>query len=160
MTARPPSNHLLELGVGFFVALGLAALFVLAFKVSNLASFSNDGTYEISARFNNIGSLTVRAPVSVSGVTVGRVSGIEFDNQTFQAVVRMAIDRRYAEFPLDTSAQILTAGLLGEQYVALEPGGDIEVLKDGDQLQITQSALVLENLIGQFLYNKAADGGE
>lgn len=149
----------MEIGVGLFVAAGLAALFVLAMKVSNLSSFAGDeNVYNVVARFDNVGGLKVRSPVSVGGVRVGRVSDIEFDNRTFEAVVTLSISDRYDQFPTDTAAQIFTAGLLGEQYVGLEPGGAEEVLKDGDEVQLTQSALVLEQIIGQFLYSKAEEG--
>lgn len=147
--------RLLETGVGLFVAGGLAALFVLAMKVSNLSAVTGDADgYEILARFDNVGGLKVRSPVSVAGVRVGRVAAIEYDKETFEAVVSMRIARQYDQFPTDTTARIFTAGLLGEQYVSLEPGGDMEVLKDGDSIRLTQSALVLEQIIGQFLYNK------
>lgn len=148
----------IEIGVGLFVAAGLAALFMLAMKVSNLSSMSNDQGYELVARFENVGGLKVRSPVSVGGVRVGRVAAIDYDMETFEAVVRLNIARQYDKFPKDTSARIFTAGLLGEQYVALEPGGADEVLKPGDNIQLTQSALVLEQIIGQFLFSKAAEG--
>ena len=149
----------MEIWVGIFVAAGLGALFVLAMKVSNLSTLNAErDTYTLVARFDNIGGLKVRSPVSVAGVRIGRVSQIDFDNETFEAVVKMAISQRYNRFPKDTSARIFTAGLLGEQYVSLEPGGDEEILEDGDEIRITQSALVLEQVIGQFLY-KAAEGG-
>lgn len=148
----------IEIGVGLFVAAGLAALFMLAMKVSNLSSMSNDQGYELVARFENVGGLKVRSPVSVGGVRVGRVAAIGYDMETFEAVVRLNIAPQYDKFPKDTSARIFTAGLLGEQYVALEPGGDEEVLKPGDSIQLTQSALVLEQIIGQFLFSKAAEG--
>lgn len=148
----------IEIGVGLFVAAGLAALFMLAMKVSNLSSMSNDQGYELVARFENVGGLKVRSPVSVGGVRVGRVAAIDYDMETFEAVVRLNIAPQYDKFPKDTSARIFTAGLLGEQYVALEPGGDEEVLKPGDSIQLTQSALVLEQIIGQFLFSKAAEG--
>lgn len=148
----------IEIGVGLFVAAGLAALFVLAMQVSNLSSMSNDAGYELIARFENVGGLKVRSPVSVGGVRVGRVAAIDYDMETFEAVVRLNIARSYGQFPTDTSARIFTAGLLGEQYVALEPGGAEEVLKDGDRIQLTQSALVLEQIIGQFLFGKASEG--
>ena len=147
----------IDLWVGVFVAIGLGALLFLALKVGNLASFSTAETYRVEARFSNIGGLKVRAPVKSAGVVVGRVADIRFDNESFEAVVTMNVDRRYA-FPKDTSAKILTSGLLGEQYIGLAAGGDTVNLKDGDTLKLTQSALVLENLIGQFLYNKAAEG--
>lgn len=147
----------LDLWAGVFVAMGLGALLFLALKVGNLASFSAAETYLVRANFDNIGGLKKRAPVKSAGVVVGRVEDIGFDLETYEAAVALSIDRRY-EFPKDTSAKILTAGLLGEQYVGLSPGGDIAMLKDGDKLKLTQSAVVLENLISQFLFSKAADG--
>lgn len=149
----------LDLWVGVFVAMGLGALLFLALKVGNLASFSAAEAYLIKANFDNIGGLKKRAPVKSAGVVVGRVEDIVFDTETYEATVAMSIDRRYG-FPKDTSAKILTAGLLGEQYVGLAAGGDTVKLKDGEKLKITQSAVVLENLISQFLFNKAADGGK
>ncbi len=143
--------------VGLFVLLGMLAVVFLALKAANLTSFSFDETYPVYARFDNIGGLKVRAPVKSSGVTVGRVAAITFDDKGFQAVVQMDIDRRY-RFPDDTSAKILTAGLLGDQYIGLDAGGDDKNLKPGDTIKMAQSAIVLENLIGQFLYNKAAEG--
>ena len=148
-----------EIGVGVFVALGLAALLMLAMKVSNLAELTAPDGYTISARFENIGGLKVRAPVTMSGVRVGRVTEIGYDDTTYQAVVRFSIDPRYARIPTDTSASIYTSGLLGEQYIGLEAGGDERFLQDGDEILLTQSAIVLEQVIGQFLYNKAADEG-
>ncbi|HHQ41541.1 MAG TPA: outer membrane lipid asymmetry maintenance protein MlaD [Chromatiales bacterium] len=148
-----------EIAVGAFVAAGLGALFVLAMKVSNIGAFDVAEGYELVARFDNVGGLKVRAPVTVGGVRVGRVVAIDYDMDTYEAVVRMRIDRRYDRFPTDTSASILTAGLLGEQYVGLEPGGEERYLGDGDRIRYTQSALVLEKIIGQFLYSKAAEGG-
>ncbi len=148
----------LDLWVGVFVAVGLGALLFLALKVGNLASFSAAETYQVRANFDNIGGLKKRAPVKSAGVVVGRVEDIGFDAQTYEATVAFSIDRRY-RFPKDTSAKILTAGLLGEQYVGLSPGGDATMLKNGDVLKLTQSAVVLENLISQFLFSKAADGG-
>jgi len=149
---------LLDLWVGIFVAIGIGALFVLALKVGNASTTFNTGaTYSIIAEFDNIGGLKVRAPVKSSGVVVGRVDDIQFDGKKFTARVTMNIDKRY-EFPKDTSVSILTSGLLGEQYVGLEAGGDSVMLKDGEIVKLTQSAVVLEKLIGQFLYNKAAEG--
>lgn len=149
----------LDLWVGVFVAAGIAALLVLALKVGNASTTFNMGdTYQVIAEFDNIGSLKVRAPVKSAGVVVGRVDDIQFDSKKFAARVTMRIDKRYP-FPKDTSVSILTSGLLGEQYLGLEAGGDNAMLKDGDTLKITQSAVVLEKLIGQFLYNKAAEGG-
>lgn len=150
----------IEIGVGLFVVAGLAALFMLAMQVSNLSSMSNDQGYEIIARFENVGGLKVRSPVSMGGVRVGRVSSIEFDMETFEAIVRLRVSQQYDKFPKDTSARIFTAGLLGEQYVALEPGGSEDVLMAGDEIRLTQSALVLEQIIGQFLFSKAADGAK
>ena len=149
----------LDLWVGVFVAIGLGALLFLALKVGNLASFSAAETYLVKANFDNIGGLKKRAPVKSAGVVVGRVEDIVFDTETYEATVAFSIDKRY-EFPKDTSAKILTAGLLGEQYIGLAAGGDTAKLKDGDKLKITQSAVVLENLISQFLFNKAADGSK
>lgn len=150
----------IEIGVGVFVAAGLAALFVLAMQVSNLSSMADDEGYELVANFENVGGLKVRSPVSVGGVRVGRVAAIDYDMKTFQAVVHLTISKRYDRFPQDTSARIFTAGLLGEQYVALEPGGAEDLLKPGDSIQLTQSALVLEQIVGQFLFNKASEGAK
>lgn len=147
----------LDLWVGLFVLMGLAALVFLALKVANLSSFGTGDTYSIRASFDNIGGLKVRAAVKSSGVVVGRVTSIGFDNQTFEARVDMAISSQY-RFPRDTSAKILTSGLLGDQYIGLAAGGDTKELANGDTIKITQSAVVLENLIGQFLYSKAAEG--
>ncbi|MCX7893754.1 MAG: outer membrane lipid asymmetry maintenance protein MlaD [Burkholderiales bacterium] len=149
----------LDLWVGAFVMMGLGALLFLSLKVANLSSFNGGDTYPVYASFDNIGGLKVRAAVKSAGVVVGRVTAIEFDNQTFEARVRMDLESRYV-FPKDTAAKILTSGLLGDQYIGLSAGGDIANLKPGDTLKITQSAVVLENLIGQFLYSKAAEGTE
>lgn len=151
-------NRALDLWVGLFVALGFAALLFLALKAANASSFSADKTYTLKARFDNIGGLKVRAPVKSAGVVVGRVTDIGLDPKEFDAVVSFNVNAKY-EFPKDTSAKILTSGLLGEQYLGLSAGGDIVVFKDGDTLKLTQSAVVLENLISQFLYSKAAEGG-
>jgi phospholipid/cholesterol/gamma-HCH transport system substrate-binding protein len=147
----------MEIAVGVFVALGFAALFMLAMRVSNLNLLSEERGYNLTARFQNIGGLKERSPVSVAGVRVGRVTSIGLDGKTYEAVVRMRIAARYDTLPKDTSASILTSGLLGEQYVSLEAGGDSTYLKDGDEIRLTQSALVLERFIGQFLYNKAQE---
>jgi phospholipid/cholesterol/gamma-HCH transport system substrate-binding protein len=147
----------LEILVGLFVVLGGAAGAFLALKAANLSSFTFDSTYTLTARFDNVGGLKVRAPVKSAGVTVGRISKITFDDKVFQGVVTLEVDYRY-QFPADTSAKILTSGLLGDQYVGLEPGADNKNLQRGDQIKITQSAVVLENLIGQMLYSKAAEG--
>ncbi len=148
----------LDFWVGLFVVLGFAALLFLALKAGNMSSLSFQATYPVKLTFDNIGGLKPRAPVKSAGVTVGRVASIGFDTNTYQAVVTIDIDKQY-QFPKDSSAKILTAGLLGEQYIGLEPGGDTQMLKAGDTITMTQSAIVLENLIGQFLYNKAADSG-
>lgn len=144
--------------VGLFVLLGLAGLLFLSLQAANLASFGERAGYTVSARFENIGGLKPRAPVRSAGVVVGRVKSISLDPKTFQGVVTMEIDNQY-QFPRDSSAKILTAGLLGDQYIGLEPGGDEQNLAPGDTIRQTQSAVVLENLIGQFLFNRAADAG-
>jgi phospholipid/cholesterol/gamma-HCH transport system substrate-binding protein len=150
----------LDLWVGIFVVAGMVALVFLAFKVANLgAAFSSGGTYHVQARFDNIGGLKVRAPVKSAGVVVGRVEGIKLDTDTFEAVVTMNVDSRYG-FPKDTFASVLTSGILGEQYVGLDAGGDSVKLKDGDKVMKTQSAVVLEKLISQFMFGKAADGND
>ena len=153
------NRRALDIWVGFFVALGFAAIMFLALRVASSATLAAADGYEVTAKFDNIGGLKVRAPVKSAGVVVGRVAGIRFDNQSFEAVVTMNVDKRYI-FPKDTAAKILTSGLLGEQYIGLSAGGDTATLKDGDTLKITQSAIVLESLISQFLYSKAAEGGE
>ncbi len=151
----------LDLWVGFFVAIGLASLVFLALKVGNLSGSSMSDTYRLEAKFDNIGGLKVRAPIKSAGVVVGRVSEIRFDPESYVAVVRMQVDGRY-KFPRDTFATILTSGLLGEQYVGFEVGGEQEYLKDGDVIKKTQSAVVLEKLISQFMFSKAAgdEGGK
>ena len=149
----------IDLWVGIFVVLGIGALLFLALKVGNLASFSTSETYSVQARFANIGGLKVRAPIKSAGVVVGRVADIRFDNESYEALVTMNIDQRF-HFPRDTTAKILTSGILGEQYVGLEAGGDGVMLKDGDRVRLTQSAVVLENLISQFLFNKASESKE
>jgi len=142
------------------MAIGLLALFFLAMQVSNLGTLHTGDSYRVTARFDNIGSLKVKAPVTMAGVEVGRVAQIGFDKERFQAVVGLDIYAEYDEIPEDTYAKILTAGLLGEQYVGLDPGGSDEVLKDGSEIEITQSALVLEEVIGQFIFSKAQEGGK
>ena len=142
--------------VGLFVLLGAAALLFLALKAGNMSSLSLDQTYEVTTRFDNIGGLKPRAAVKSAGVVVGRVKAITFDDKSFQASVTLELQSRY-QFPKDSSAKILTAGLLGEQYIGLEPGGDTANLAAGDRIKMTQSAVVLENLISQFLFSKAAD---
>ena len=147
----------IEIWVGIFIAAGLAALFMLAMKVSNLATYSNDKGFEVTARFENVSGLKVRSPVTMSGVTIGRVSKIEFDDQALQAIVTMKVDGQHNTLPKDTSASIYTAGLLGEKYIGLEPGGDEANLKQGDVIILTQDSLVLEKLIGQFVSKFVSD---
>lgn len=146
----------LEILVGLFVAGAVAALFMLSLKVSNLASYGNDDGYVINAQFENIGGLKLRSPVSAGGVHVGRVTGIHYDDQDYVAVVEMTIEPGY-QFPKDTAASILTAGLLGEQFIGLLPGGDEDFLQDGERIELTQPAMVLEHIIGQFLFSKAQE---
>ena len=146
----------IDLWFGAFVTAGFAALLVLALKVGNLGAERAADTYRVEARFDNIGGLKVRAPVRSAGVLVGRVADIRFDNERYQAQVTLALDRRYS-FPKDTSAAILTSGLLGENYVGLDAGGEDKKLAGGDRITITQSAVVLEKLIGQFLFSKASE---
>ena len=155
------SRTTLDLWVGFFVAVGLGALLFLALKVGNLASTSSGETYPIYAKFDNIGGLKVRGAVKSAGVVVGRVTDIRFDPEAYLGVVTIQVDARY-KFPRDTFATINTSGLLGEQYIGLEVGGDTAMLKGGDTIKKTQSAVVLEKLISQFMFNKAAedDGGK
>ena len=151
----------IEVSVGIFIALGFAALLVLAIKVSNFNVFGNlnaDNSYQITAKFTNVGSLKSGAPVTIAGVRVGRVTAIGIDKASQEALVTLNIENSHRDIPADTSASILTAGLLGEQYVGLEPGGDETLLKNGDQITLTQSALVLEKIIGEFLFSKAAEG--
>ena len=153
------NRSMIDLWVGIFVAVGFAALLFLALKVGNLATFSTDQTYQIEAKFANIGGLKVRGPVKSAGVVVGRVTEIRFDTETYRALVSLDLDSAY-QFPRDTSAKILTSGILGEQYIGLEAGGDGVMLKQGDRIRLTQDAVVLENLISQFLFSKAAETKE
>lgn len=153
------NGRTLEVGVGIFVALGLAALLVLAMKVSNLADLTGDGGYEIVARFDNVGGLKVRSPVKIGGVRIGQVAAIGYDDRAYQAVVRMRIGDGFRRIPTDSSASIFTSGLLGEQYVGLAAGAEDSYLQDGGKIALTQSAVVLEQLIGQFLYSKVAGKG-
>jgi phospholipid/cholesterol/gamma-HCH transport system substrate-binding protein len=146
----------IDLWFGAFVTAGFVALMVLALKVGNAGAERAAEVYRVEARFDNIGGLKVRGPVRSAGVLVGRVADIHFDNERFQAKVTLALDSRY-KWPKDTSASILTSGLLGETYVGLEAGGDDKVLATGDRITITQSAVVLEKLIGQFLFSKAQE---
>ncbi|MGA7949452.1 MAG: outer membrane lipid asymmetry maintenance protein MlaD [Thiobacillaceae bacterium] len=148
---------LLDFWVGLFVIAAIGALMFLALKVGSMNTISGADTYQVYAYFENIGGLKPRAPVKSAGVVVGRVADIGFDGANYEAKVTLKMDKRY-QFPKDTSASIMTSGLLGEQYIGLQPGGDSVKLKNGDKIQITQSAVVLENLIGQFLYGKAQNG--
>jgi phospholipid/cholesterol/gamma-HCH transport system substrate-binding protein len=150
------SRKLLDLWVGFFVVFGFVAILFLALRVGNVSSASFAETYLLSARFDNIGGLKVRGPVKSAGVVIGRVMEIRIDPQTYEALVTMKIDSRY-QFPKDTFASILTAGLLGEQYIGLDVGGDEKMLNPGDSFTKTQSAVVLEKLISQFMFNKASE---
>jgi phospholipid/cholesterol/gamma-HCH transport system substrate-binding protein len=150
---------MLDLWVGFFVAVGLASLLFLALKVGNLSGASIGDTYRLEAKFDNIGGLKVRAPIKSAGVVVGRVAEIRFDPERYVAVVAMQVDGRY-KFPKDTFATILTSGLLGEQYIGFEVGGDTGMLTDGDTIKKTQSAVVLEKLISQFMFSKAAEDAD
>ena len=143
-----------DLWVGIFVVAGVAALVMLAMKVGNLGTYNVSETYQVHAYFSNIGGLKPKASIKSAGVLVGRVTDITLDTERYEAKVVMDLDRRY-QFPKDTFANIMTSGLLGEQYIGLMPGGDEEMLKNGEQLKKTQSAMVLEELIGKFLYNKA-----
>jgi phospholipid/cholesterol/gamma-HCH transport system substrate-binding protein len=148
----------LDLWVGLFVCAGIAALLILAFKVGNMGSVGlGSDSYTLYANFDNIGGLKPRAPVKSAGVVVGRVARIRFDNQRFKARVELSIEKQF-KFPKDTNASILTSGLLGEQYIGLDAGGDTANLANGDTIKLTQSAVVLEKLISQFLYSKAAEG--
>lgn len=144
-----------QIWVGLFVVAGMAALLMLSMKVSNISAFTDTEGYEIKAHFENIGGLKVRSPVTMAGVVVGRVADIDFDPQVFEALVTMNIQTRFNAIPEDTSASIFTAGLLGEQYISLEAGGSEVVFKAGDEVKLTQSAVVLEQIIGQFLVSQA-----
>lgn len=147
----------IDLWVGIFVVLGITALVFLAMKVGNLAGAQLVEPYALTAEFDNIGGLKARAAVKSAGVVVGRIDAIELNPENFRATVHMRVDKRY-NFPRDTFATINTSGLLGEQYIGLEPGGDEEVLKDGEKMRKTQSAVVLEKLISQFMFGKAEEG--
>lgn len=153
-------QHTIEVLVGAFMAVGFIALFFLAMQVSNLGANAAADGYRVTARFSNAGSLKARAPVSMAGVRVGRVEQVSLDKNTYEAVVTMRIDKGVDNIPTDTFANIFTAGLLGEQYVGLAPGGSQDYLRDGDEITQTQSALILEQLIGQFLFKKAEESGK
>ena len=149
----------LDLWVGMFVVVGIAALVMLALKVGNLSTYNVSEAYQVQAYFSNIGGLKPKASIKSAGVLVGRVTDISLDTERYEAKVTMSLDKRY-QFPKDTFANILTSGLLGEQYIGLAPGGDSEMLKGGDQIKKTQSAMVLEDLIGKFIYSKADDAAK
>ncbi|MES9903202.1 MAG: outer membrane lipid asymmetry maintenance protein MlaD [Sedimenticola sp.] len=151
-------SRTMEIMVGTFMALGLVALFFLAMQVSNLSAGSNGDGYNVTATFENIGSLKVRSPVTMAGVRIGRVSDISIDSTTYEAMVVMTIESQYDNIPDDTFINVYTAGLLGEQYLGLDPGGSEAYWKEGDVLTLTQPALVLEQIIGQFLFSKAEEG--
>ena len=151
-------SRFVETVVGIFVATGLAALLMLSMKVSNLSSLATDNGYVIRVHFLNIGGLKVRSPVKMAGVPIGRVSRIYLDNKTYDAVAELLIEEEFDKIPLDTLASIYTAGLLGEQYISLNPGGEESFLKAGDEIRMVSNAVVLEEIIGQFLYSKAAEG--
>jgi phospholipid/cholesterol/gamma-HCH transport system substrate-binding protein len=149
------NSRTLELMVGLFVALGIAALLMLSLKVSNLSSLWGSNEYEVSAYFSNVGGLKVKSPVKLGGVKIGSITEISYDDSKYQALVKMKLNTRYTKIPQDTSAVIYTAGLLGEQYIGLEPGGDEQFLKNGSRLSLTQSAVILEQLISRVLYQFA-----
>ncbi len=152
-----PTTKLIEIAVGIFVAIGIAALTILAFNVSNVNALGGGKTFTITANFDNISGLKERSSVAIAGVNIGRVSNITVDPETFEAVVEMKIDNRFNELPLDSSAGIYTAGLLGEKYVGIEPGGAPDYLQENSEIRLTQSSVVLEKLIGQFLFSKSED---
>jgi phospholipid/cholesterol/gamma-HCH transport system substrate-binding protein len=149
-----------ELGTGLFVVLGFAALFFLTTQTTGSETFSGAETYEVQARFQNVGNLKTRAPVSMSGVTIGRVRSVELDPEQLNAVVTFVIDNRYDEIPDDSDASILTAGLLGSQFIGLQPGGSDTYLTDGSEIEFTQSAVVIENLISKYLFNSGSSDSE
>jgi len=150
------NRQMLDLWVGVFVVLGIVATVFLSLRVANLTTMQSGDVYRVSAEFDNIGGLKVRAPVKSAGVNVGRVSAIRYDGEQHKAVVTVTLDRQY-QFSADSSMSILTSGLLGEQYIGLQSGGDIEMLQEGDLVWLTSSAIVLENLIGQVLFNRAGE---
>ncbi|MEJ2533956.1 MAG: outer membrane lipid asymmetry maintenance protein MlaD [Gammaproteobacteria bacterium] len=154
------ANYKVEVASGVFLALGLGALLWLAMRATDYGQEIGDATYNVSARFTNVADLKDRAPVKVGGVAIGLVENIELDPVTFEAVVTLRLDQRFDEIPLDTSASVLTSGILGDRYIGLEPGGAMEYLRDGDELMITQSAVVLEQLVSKYLFNTGGDGNE
>lgn len=153
-------SKILEVSVGVFVAVGIAALLVLAVNVSNIGAFNAGQQYTVSANFDNISGLKKRSAVAIAGVTVGRVTSITVDPITFEAVVEMTIDASFDEVPIDSSVGIYTAGLLGEKYVGIEPGGAPDYLADGSVIHLTQSSIVLEKLISQFLFSQGSDNDD
>ena len=148
----------IELSTGLFVMLGFAALFFMVTQITNKGLVWHEQNYHLTARFDNVGGLKVGSPVSIGGVTVGRVEAIDYDSKNYKAVAHLAIQSRYDKIPSDSDVAIYTAGLLGGQYVGITPGGAETYLKDGDQIELTQSAVVLENLISKFLFDKAGQG--
>ncbi|MBX2882139.1 MAG: outer membrane lipid asymmetry maintenance protein MlaD [Granulosicoccus sp.] len=154
------NSRTIEIMVGIFMMLFFVAMFMLAMRVSNLGSFGSSAGYDVEAYFENVGGLRVRAPVSAGGVKVGKVSAIAYDTETYQAKVTLTLDADYASFPLDTSASIYTAGLLGEQYIGLEPGAEDDFLRAGDEIELTQSAVVLERLISQVMFDRSGGDAE
>ncbi len=151
------SARVVEIWVGLFMAAGMVAILFLSMQVSSLNKFSVDEGYTVKVHFDNVGGLKERSPVSVSGVRVGRVESIQYDMESYEALVVLLIDSQYSTFPEDTSASIFTSGLLGEQYIGLEPGGSDDYLQEGDEIRLAQSAIILEQVIGQFMFNKAAE---
>ncbi|MGB5211706.1 MAG: outer membrane lipid asymmetry maintenance protein MlaD [Gammaproteobacteria bacterium] len=148
-----------EFGTGLFVFMGIVALFFLTTRVTNFDSYEGDKGYTLVARFDNVGTLKERSPVSMSGVTIGRVTEVQFDGDELEAVVRMRINSDFSKIPDDSDASILTQGILGGQYVGLEPGGSEDFFQDSDEIQFTQSALVLEQLISKYLFSQGEDSG-
>jgi len=151
------NSRFVEVSVGIFIVLGIVALVALTFKVSNFGNFYSSNSYKVKAAFENISGLKERSAVSIAGVTIGRVSNINVDPETFEAVVEMEIDKKFGQIPMDSSAGIYTAGLLGEKYVGIEPGGAPDFLENDSIITLTQSSLVLEQLISQFLFSQSED---
>lgn len=154
------ANYKVELSSGIFLLMGIAALLWLATEATDYGVQVGDETYSVTARFTNVGNLKLRAPVKIGGVTVGLIKHISLDPVTFEAVVEIHIDQRFSDIPTDTSASILTSGILGDRYIGLEPGGSLEALSDGDQILLTQSAVVLETLISKYLFNTSKETDE
>ena len=150
----------IEIVTGFFIILGFVALYVIATSATNIKAYSEGGGYTVTASFTNVGGLKLRAPVTIAGVAVGNVTNVRLDPRTFNAIVSIRINSSYNQIPDDSSASILTSGLLGEQYIGISPGGSETFLKNDSKIQFTQSAIILENLIGQFLFNKASSGSK